>query len=463
MPTFQRRSRRRPRPTNSLLVTVTLFSFGQFGSALQCPKAPPTSSFNDVVTSFLDKEGIDWSYLDYDWKTNANLDVSNRIIVFSPPSSSSANARPSTGLHIIPSPTSLEDALSPNLTRSMTTLCTTDTSAIQSNDHLPQQMVHLHQDVWRQKSDIVKKRLLARAGRIKTRVFARKTTCKRIDKPTAFAFLEQNHLWGGVRAKHNYGLFALERDGDDEVEVLVVVASFGPKRRVVRPCNDGNGKFMDGHNKKRSSFELLRFSSRVDGQVVGGLGKLIKTFTNLHEPDDIVTVVDRDWGTASGWEQLGFHSVAVMPSLVMAIDGNGIRRHMVGAGIKPTDDEEILDINFNSDQGDHSGRQGQAGSIVKGFRPGLSCYALDKLGVVPVDDHQTALKNLAECGFFPVYDVGVERLILFVEDGDVTHSDAMKRWEGSVPRYAEAYYSPVSGIQALLDQNEEYSKQQIVT
>lgn len=320
-------------------------------------------------------------------------------------------------------------------------------------------MVHLHQDVWRQKTDIVKKRLLARAGRIKTRVFARKTTCKRIDKPTAFAFLEQNHLWGGVRAKHNYGLFALERDGDDESEVLVAVASFGPKRRVVRPCTDGDG--IDGHNKKRSSFELLRFSSRVDGQVVGGLGKLIKTFTNLHEPDDIVTVVDRDWGTASGWEQLGFHSVAVMPSLVMAIDRNGIRRHMVGAGIKPTDDEEIFDINVNSDQGDHSGRQGQAGSIVKGFRPGLSCYALDKLGVV--DDHQTALKNLAECGFFPVYDVGVERLILFVEDGDVTHSDAMKRWEGSVPRYAEAYYSPVSGIQALLDQNEEYSKQQIVT
>lgn len=451
MPTPQNRPLRRPRPSNYLVVTVTLFSFCPFSFALQCPKVPPTSSFNDVVTSFLDEEGIDWSYLDYDWKTNADLDVSNKIVVLSPPSSSSANARPSTGLHIIPSPRSLEDALPPNLTRSITTLCTAETSEIQCNESLPRQIVHLHQDVWRQKTDIVKKRLLARAGRIKTRVFARKTTCKRIDKPTAFAFLEQNHLWGGVRAKHNYGLFALERNGDDEVEVLVAVASFGPKRRVVRPCTDG----IDGHTNKRSSFELLRFSSRVDGQVVGGLGKLIKTFIKLHEPDDIVTVVDRDWGTASGWEQLGFHSVAVMPSLAMAIDRNGSRRHMVGAGIKPTDD-----INVYSDQGGDLARQGQAG-IIKGFRPGLSRHALNKLGVV--DDHQTALMNLADCDFFPVYDVGVERLIMFVEDGDVTHSDAMKRWEGSVPRYAEAYYSPVSGIQALLDQNEEYSKQQIVT
>ena len=117
----------------------------------------------------------------------------------------------------------------------------------------------------------------------------------------------------------------------------------------------------------------------------------------------------------------------------------------------------LFDINDNSDQGDKAREEGHAdkSSIhVKGFRPGLSRHALNKMGVV--DDHQTALIELAKCGFFPVYDVGVERLILFVEDSDVTHSDALKRWEGSVPRYAETYYSPVSGIQSLLDlKNEE--------
>jgi len=434
---------------------VTLISHKQVIFAFQ----HPFSSFNDVVTSFLDEEAIDWRYLDFDWKTNANLDVSNRIVVFSPPLLSSTNARPSTGLHIIPSPRSLHHALPPHLTRSMTALCSTESSTTKHIvDSLPQQIIHLHQDVWMQKTEIVKKRLLARAGRIKTRVFARKTTCRRIDKPTAFAFLEQNHLWGGVRAKHNYGLFALERDGDNnEVEALVAVASFGPKRRVVRPCTNNDVA------NKHSSFELLRFSSRVDGQVVGGLGKLIKTFTKLHEPDDIVTVVDRDWGTASGWAQLGFQSVAVMPSLVMAIDQNGVRRHLVGAGIQPTDDDddEAFGHTVDYDENDKSREQGLAGNVIKGFRPGLSRRALNRLG--GIDDHQTALMHLADCGFFPVYDVGVERLIMFVKDGDVTHSDAMKRWEGSMPRYAESYYSPVAGIQALLDRNEElymYSQQQ---
>ena len=310
-----------------------------------------------------------------------------------------------------------------------------------------------------QKTDIVKARLLARAGRIKTRVFARKTICRRIDKPTAFAFLERNHLWGGIRGKYNYGLFALEHDEDNEVEVLVAVASFGPRRRVSRPCTgacaDG-GDIVDSNNtrvhSKRSSFELLRFSSRVDGQVIGGLGKLIKTFTKLHEPDDVVTVVDRDWGTASGWRQLGFHTVAIMPSLVMAIGRDGIRRHLVGAGIQPTNDKEDSNISAASAQ-DNNAKQREA---CKGFRPGLSHHALNQLA--GIDDYQRALRCLASCGVFPVYDVGVERLVFFVDDDDVSDFEAMARWEGSTPRYAECYYSSVSGIQVLLDHSKETAR-----
>ena len=90
----------------------------------------------------------------------------------------------------------------------------------------------------------------------------------------------------------------------------MAVASFGPRRRVVRA------------GKQHSSHELIRFCTLVNGQVVGGLSKLVTHFVREHKADDVVTVIDRDWGAAgSGWHRLGFDTVHVMPSLVMAVGG----------------------------------------------------------------------------------------------------------------------------------------------
>jgi hypothetical protein len=42
---------------------------------------------------------------------------------------------------------------------------------------------------------------------------------------------------------------------------------------------------------------------------VGGLDKLLKTFINEHNPDDIMTYADRDWSDGRSYEKLGFQRI----------------------------------------------------------------------------------------------------------------------------------------------------------
>lgn len=419
-----------------------LTCFNSCSNSSTC-RSSKSYSYCDEITRFLDKADVFWGELDFDWESKAGMSVPYRVITLQPPSSNTSMSsnvpeRPSIALHLIPSPSSPSETLAPQVTRQMTRMCTSSPSSVSSSHFpLPQQIIHLHEDVWRAKNTIVKARILARVGQIDSRMYARNTKCRRIDKPAAYEFLQKNHLWGAVRAKFNYGLFAEEQHGGGNVsgsggtprDVLVAVAVFGPRRRVQR----------GGSSKLQSSHELIRFCTRVDGQVVGGLTKLLKSFVRDIQPDDIVTVVDRDWGTASGWHQLGFDSVHVMPSLVMAVGRDGVRRHLVGAGIQPTDDHLRIGQAFDG----------------KGIRPGLPFTLLDELAVVSEDNWQGALECMSNHGFYPVYDVGVERLVLFTSsDACESEVDASTRWEESEPKYAGTYYCNVRGIQALLNHAE---------
>lgn len=162
--------------------------------------------------------------------------------------------------------------------------------------------------------------------------------------------------------------------------------------------------------------------------MTGGITKLIKAFARDHTPDDIVTVVDRDWGPGNGWNGIGFETVAVMPPLVMAIQKkDGLRRYLVGAGLS-TD------------------------SSSKNARLGLEAPLLDQLDSIREGGHQRAVECLAEKGYHLVHDTGVERLLLVIKpsaDGGEPISTT-QLWKDSVPTYASQYYSNNSGIASLL-------------
>jgi len=361
-------------------------------------------------------------------------------------------------LHLIATPHSLNDCpVDPHFQRTLT-------------DHLAQssldkkkKIIHLHQDIWLAKPQIVQSRLrtqfLNRQPPTKNntsitieRIFARKTIAKRINATQAISFLQEHHLWGATKAKYYYGLFhpqqrPLISDATQQAQQeLVAVATFSNRRKVLRGCEPGNQSSGILH----SSHELLRFCTKRECHVVGGISKLIKYFVRQqnHPVDDLSTLVDRDWGDGSAsWHQVGFATVRVFDSLVMIVSPNepGIRRHLIGKGIS------------NSDSTDES----------KG-RLGLPLNVLEELDQLGHDsdssspaqlayNHQQALRILVRHGYFPVYDSGVERLFMVMNSQSLdngteqtTSDKVLNLWRNSVPAHTTEHHSDNSGVRYLL-------------
>ena len=154
------------------------------------------------------------------------------------------------------------------------------------------QLVHLWQDCWVAKKEIVRSRIAVLSGSC-VRIHARQTYVRRISRDIMFDFFATNHLLSFVNGRYNYGLFF---DGQ-----LVAAASFSSGRNVMR----------DG--VKYRSFELLRYANLLNYRVTGGLGKLITRFVQDVNPDDIMTYVDLDWGAGKGYQKLKFEQIAVTP------------------------------------------------------------------------------------------------------------------------------------------------------
>jgi hypothetical protein len=192
-------------------------------------------------------------------------------------------------------------------------------------------IIHLWEDVWYAKKEIVQSRLRAALGDSQ-RIPARLTKVRRIDKPTLDAFIEANHLQVSTSAKYKYGLFLpknYERILNKEnplihpmietlahsSEILVAVASFSGGKNIVR----------DGQTYR--SFELIRFANCLHCTVVGGLDKLLKAFTKELNPDDIMTYADRDWSDGGGYERLGFERIGTTPPQIFYVNPDTWERH----------------------------------------------------------------------------------------------------------------------------------------
>ncbi|CAJ1958650.1 unnamed protein product [Cylindrotheca closterium] len=357
--------------------------------------------FVSQVTAWLNDEGISWCPADvpvqFQSPSTAFLKLDSSSIL----------------LHLIPTPTSFNETLPPIFNKRLT-----DLVSATGCEKGYSKVIHLFQDVWIKKNEIVKARLSVQSGEGKQRrIFARKTTVQRINATFAMSFLEEHHLWGATRAKYYFGLF-LECSGNNNCQELVAVATFSARRRVKR----------DGWTFK--SHELLRYCAQRHAFVVGGISKLCKAFINDVKPDDIVTVVDRDWGNGSGWHSIGFHTVATMDPLAMIVNPNepGLRRHIVGNWIQVDDLKTFSEANSNF------------------RRLGLPREVLSKLNTTI--DVAVIQKDLAKENFFPVYDTGVERLFWVINS--TIPGSTQTLWQESEPKYATMYYSDNIGIMSLL-------------
>ena len=135
---------------------------------------------------------------------------------------------------------------------------------------------------WELKRPIVESRLKSLFGKSPYIIHARKTLIKEVPVTEAQNFFEASHLQGKVPGQNiAYGLW----HGDK----LVSVMSFGKPR------------FSSKHQ-----WELLRFSSLLDTNVIGGATRLFKHFILVQAPANIISYCDLRWGNGEVYEKMGF-------------------------------------------------------------------------------------------------------------------------------------------------------------
>jgi hypothetical protein len=292
---------------------------------------------------------------------------------------------------------------------------------------------------------------------------------------------------------------------------LIAMVTFSSGRKVLRS------------NKPYISYELLRYCTAQDTTIVGGLTKLISAFVkdikkkkkdnNMKEEEeeegmDIVTSIDCDFGygcgTTSTWPN--FNTVHIMDPIPMFVSsssteggGDGIRRHVIGCGLLPLDQYQHQQPQQQTGLTNNDNDNAISNNNL--LRAGLPNWLLHRLDercrnankvndstISSVDESNnsnipttttmmmmtkdTAVydpwQDVAQYGYHPVFDTGVERLMMLVDDnnnnmnnaattnGDIPSSSSttmtpMELWDASTPCYAREHYSSNAGVSAMLD------------
>ena len=143
------------------------------------------------------------------------------------------------------------------------------------------QLIHIFEDEWLFKQDIVKSRLKNLLGIYDKTVYARKCEVREVPSKESRAFQEANHLQGAINSKVSLGLYY-----ENE---LVSLMTFGKCR-------------FD----KKHEWEMLRFCNKLNCHIVGAAGKLLVYFEKNFKPSSLVSYADRRWSQGKLYQKLGF-------------------------------------------------------------------------------------------------------------------------------------------------------------
>jgi len=169
------------------------------------------------------------------------------------------------------------------------------------------QLIHIYEDDWIYKQDIVKSMILNKLDKSLNKIYARKTEVKEVtDNKLVREFLNKNHIQGFVGSKIKIGLFYKDE--------LVSLMTFGKLRKAM------NSSSSDGQ------FEMLRYCNKLNTNVIGGASKLFKYFIKSYEFKEITTYADRSYSNGKLYEVLGFKFIhKTDPNYYYVIDS--IRYH----------------------------------------------------------------------------------------------------------------------------------------
>lgn len=144
-------------------------------------------------------------------------------------------------------------------------------------------LIHIFEDEWIYKKDIVLSRLNAILGISKHRIYARNCEIRKVSPIDSVKFQNENHIQGYTPASIHYGLYF---NGE-----LVSLMTF------VKP------RF-----NKKYNWELARFCSLKNYSIIGGASKLFKYFLRNNK-GSIISYADRRWSNGEIYEKLGFREL----------------------------------------------------------------------------------------------------------------------------------------------------------
>jgi hypothetical protein len=160
---------------------------------------------------------------------------------------------------------------------------------------------HIWEDDWLYKQDIVKSMISNVLGVTQNKIYARKCEIRLVPVKDKTKFLDKNHIQGSVASKINLGLYYNDN--------LVSIMTFGY-----------------GRNK---DFQLSRFCSKLNTNVVGGFSKLLVYFERNYgsQYSEIKTFADRSWSNGDLYLKHGFELVRqTKPDYQYVVNGKRVRK-----------------------------------------------------------------------------------------------------------------------------------------
>jgi hypothetical protein len=168
------------------------------------------------------------------------------------------------------------------------------------------QLIHIFEDEWVYKSDIVKSMIKNKLGLTENKIFARKCEIKEIiDNKLIRDFLDKNHIQGYVKSKFKLGLF--------HENELVSLMTFIKTRKSIAI--------------QENSFELNRFCNKLNTNVIGGASKLFKFFIKNYQPKEVISFADRRYSNGGLYVKLGFNEIYKTNADYSYFNRNQIKRY----------------------------------------------------------------------------------------------------------------------------------------
>jgi very-short-patch-repair endonuclease len=141
-------------------------------------------------------------------------------------------------------------------------------------------LIHIFENEIYDHWDIICSRISSKINQ-NIKLMARKCSIKLLSNDERTIFFNRCHIQGDIKTSLCYGLVYNDK--------IIAAMSFGKSR----------------FNKK-FEWEILRYSSELNTNVVGGASKLFAHFIKTHNPNSVITYADRRWGEGKFYENLGF-------------------------------------------------------------------------------------------------------------------------------------------------------------